>query len=391
MQLTFGTVADSVGTRVGAGLKWTLYNGMDPLLDTIYRKELLDIDNDIFEEMAYEKFSLRKDFTQFLNSIEMRIGKIKGTGLFCKTVSIHNLMIMDRVSVKNELEDIKEAMVASLDTTDKSYDELFSLVSMNSLSDLLKSKFDPVLWDKYDKGIANIRIINMDPMSFKEKMLETVTSELRKYFKNDTISLSESETIQLLEFSDRIKAVGDDVDHYNKNLLEKLELSKKNWLNSKWNAPMLNLGIGWVGISPDNKWSTLQQHTVKAYINGQIGFKEKSKLNGLLKYEIPFNNNVTDSTMVSDIFAGLRFIKGNAKNRVSFDLGYNFGLALNSSLNYKTLLVCAGYEFKVDDGVFLEIVSGFRGEPSDFFKNSSILALGNLKFALRPKQRFGKD
>ena len=108
----------------------------------------------------------------------------------------------------------------------------------------------------------------------------------------------------------------------------------------------------------------------------------------LISFGLPSYNKTTDSTILKKIFVGGRFLAGNSNTRFSIDIGYNLDLAKTSSYNNKTLITDCGVEFKIDDGIFLEIAGGFKGNPVNFFKNSNILALGSLKYAIHPKSRF---
>jgi len=388
MQVTFGTVADSLGTKVGAGFKWTIYNEMDPLLDRSFRKEILDIDNMAFKNIAKAQKSLRDSFTMFLSTMGNRIDSNKSALLY-QSEKINNLIFFDSIALKSEIKDIEKIIVNTLDESKKVDNKVLTLIVGNCFSEISKSEIDSNLYNQYHKDIDLLNVLRMDVSDYKVYMLKTVQSELRRIF-GDTTSMTGAEASQLAGYCDQIKILWNDKTQYNNALIEKLEKAKNDWLNSKWNAMVVSLGVGWVSLSSDNKWATLGQHTLKAYANGQVGIGEKAKLNMLLKYEKPFYATLTDSSMIADLFGGIRFIVGNCEDRFSFDIGYNQGWAHQSGFNTNSLLFSVGYEKKITDGIFLEVVTGYKGVLSGI-KNSNILALGNLKFALQPKQRFSMN
>jgi hypothetical protein len=328
LQITFGAIKDSIGTKVGAGIKWTFIDHTDPLLDNKYGTNLINLHQNTFIDLATSKNSFILEVLHFLQDIQKNRDSLKKSDLSHN----HNILNLfdfgDTITAKKEL-----------------------------------SVYYTIVVDSVNKGINKIT-----------------------HATNDTLNIEEKGNLYHLCY--KFKSLYDQEEQYNKDVTADFEKAKKRWLNEHWNATVLSFGAGWVGNSKDSKWCTLNTQLFKTYINGKFRVSKKTQAIGMISYGIPHYTTSTDSTIVSQIFFGGRFLVGNASNRFSVDLGYNMNYAKSSSFNSKILVSDIAVEFKLDDGVFLEIASGFEGAPSNFIKNSNILALGSLKYAIHPKARF---
>jgi hypothetical protein len=320
LQLTFGTIADSLGTKVGAGIKWTFIDKTDPLLDNEYGDRLNGLYQVSFASIPKAKIAFNIEVAKLFDNI------IKNRG-----ISADYLLIQKAIFDFNDSSIIKRDVIMN------------NKIALDSINALIK---------------------------------------------NSGKALSSDEKAILLTLCIQYKSLTNDEEQYKENVIAAFEKEKKKWLNDHWNATVITFGCGWVGNSADGKWSNLNAQLFKTYLNGKFKVAKKMQVTGMLSYGIPHNTKTTDSTIVSQLFLGGRFLVGNSNNRLSFDLGYGLDVAKKSSFNSKMLVADIGVEFKLDDGIFLEVAGGFKGEPSGFFKNSNILALGGLKYTLRPKPRF---
>jgi len=328
LQITFGTIADTSGTRVGLGLKWTFIDKTDPLLDVNYRNLLIGIDSIGSAERSRIKNTFLRERSTFLTEIT-------------KTYEI------PKDSVKKMRTEV-EKLLNPYDTT-------------------LRTK-------QIDLNLMEIEEI------------------LARYIKisHFDAKLSENDKIKLHKFCLGLVKILESQYFSNQEIPKRFEEAKKYWLERNWNAAVMTFGFGWVGNSIDNKWSNLNTQNFKTYLNGKfrIANSKRTQFVYLLSYTKPKNDSTNDSTIVSKVFAGLRFQVGTSKNRGSLDLGYGYEFGKVATYNKQNLMLNLGIEFKISEGVFLEIAGGFSGEPSKFFKNSNILALGSLKYAFHKKPRW---
>jgi len=323
LQITTGTVADTSGTRVALGLKWTFLDKTDPLMDVAFRQHLQALMFKGLSEVTQEKNKFIRDLSAFIHGI-------------CVTYSITN---------------------------------------------------EPGLWDATSKLLNPTDTISRKT-AVNENFKKASVTILSYINQPGTTKLSEAENGQLSELCYRLYQIGINSEDFHSSLNQELSDAKKEWLNNHWNATIMTFGLGWTGNSVNNKWSSLSIQTIKAYLNGQFKIKKKSMVTALISYTMQQPGATTDSTVLSQAFAGARFLTGNARNRFSLDLGYGYKFAQTTSFNQQILNAAIGFEFKISDGMFFEIASGLTGEPSEFFSNGSIMALGGLKYALHPNKRF---
>ncbi len=320
LQITFGTISDSLGSRVGAGIKWTFYDKSDPLLDDSLRNKL--------------------EATNPLISIS----NAKHTFL------IETNRILSKIFRERKLDDKTDILV----------NDYFEL------GDTLISKRETIINYQMVVDTIGILIINSD----------------------NNMKLTDSEKNDLLSLCIKYKKLTTNIEEFKKSEIESFLAIKKKWHEEHWNATVITLGSGWTGNSIENKWSTLKTEVFKSYLNGKFKVGKRAQAVGMVSFGKPHNARTNDSTIVSQVFCGGRFLVGNTNNRFSIDLGYGYEFAKDSKYDAKTAIANIGLEFKLDDGIFLEIAAGFKGEPSNFLKDSNILALGSLKYTLKPKSRF---
>jgi len=327
LQITLGTIADSIGTKVGVGLKWTFIDQTDPLLD------------DKFEDLL---------------------------------IKIH----------KKEFEKLNEGMIPLFHAeVDDFLQNIFEKRKINP-----SSTFEDYLYGLFDED--DTILTKRDIMLNYKIARDTIQQILLDLTHNTLDSLTLPELERLQDIYIQLKNITNYSERYNNEVSADIENAKKQWLENHWNATVVTFGAGWVGNSTDRKWNTLNTQILKTYLNGKFKVSKNAQLVGLLSYGRPHNVTNTDSTITSQWFLGGRFLIGDAEKRFSVDLGYNYDIAKLSSYNSRTLIANVGVEFKVSDGVFLEIAGGFNGKPSTIFKSSNILALGSLKYALHPKSRY---
>lgn len=325
LQLTFGSIADSLGTKVGAGIRWTIIDKTDPLMDDNFATRLLNIRQESFKDLPKDKILFNNRVDRFLSKI-----------------------LKDR-----------------------------------GFKDDYITKLNALFFNMEDTNVVKREVV----INFKMAN-DSINELIKMHYPNDDKALSNDEEDKLMNFCIQFKNLFNSKEQFNADINAALEKEKRKWLNDHWNATVVSFGAGWVWNSIDAKWSTLSTQLFKTYINGKFKISRKSQVIGMLSCGIPHNISTTDSSITSQLFLGGRYLVGNSSNRFSIDLGYSKNFAKSSSFNSQVLITDIGVEFKLDDGIFLEIAGGFKGEPSSFIKSSNILLLGSLKYTLRPKNRF---
>lgn len=324
LQLTAGTVADSGGTRVAVGLRWTFIDKTDPLMDPALSDKLESLNRQCFLDNSRAENNFLLAITAFLDSI----------------------------------------------TTGYNIPSTFNLTE--AVKTILNPSREIALRETTDNNFAHC--------------IDTITIIFKQAGKKDLLSHEEKDALyRFCEQFSKIETLG---EVYRLKNQADFANAKKDWMKENWNATIMSFGMGWTGNSPNNKWSKLSIQTLKAYLNGQFKAGKKSQIIGMLTFTMPQSGLNLDSTITSQAFAAARFLTGNERNRFSVDLGYGYYFAKASSFNKQTLNIAIGGEIKLGEGIFFEVAAGFNGQPSDFFSNSNILALGGLKYALHPKQRF---
>jgi len=71
LQITLGTISDSIGTKVGAGVKWTFVDNSDPLLDEQYEAKLLNLRASAFTDLPKAKNSFSMQLDLFMQKIQI--------------------------------------------------------------------------------------------------------------------------------------------------------------------------------------------------------------------------------------------------------------------------------------------------------------------------------
>lgn len=326
LQITFGTISDSFGTKLALGTKWTFIDKSDPLLDQVYASKLNELHHDIFqykERVKNEFFNInRKKFLVYIDSSRNLQHVVQGD---------HSLL---------------------------------SLMDPNDSKVLEKESY-----------VLAQEIVNLIDSLIKSKGSE------------DTLRATEITAIQNLCFE--LKKIEEVQDEFDQQMLEDFKKAKKQWKQENWNATVITTGIGWVWNSPDSKWAGLKTQVFKSYLNGKFPIGKKAQTTGIVSYSIPkLPSAKNDSTFLSQFFVGSRFLIGNADNRFSFDAGYSFNRASNAGYDKKELALNLGFEFKVSDGIYLEIACGVKGKTSELFESGNILSLGSLKYAINKNRRF---
>ncbi len=401
MQVSYGTLADSLGTKVALGFKWTWNNHIDPLLDENYQKQLILMNHEEFRSNTIDIYKMVDVFQFFLSDLlkNRNLSDSDKVKSFISDPAILDLIVMkDTNQINDNLHEIKSKLLKKISDGNKFTADTANLKALIK-KDLLAESVDQQkiveivgagLFKEYLKIMAEYKLMNMKLDDYYSLFLKTINNELQK-ISDQTLELIPEEKQLLYGYCSKIFSINCKLNQYNIDYSKQFLILKDQWKKNHWNENVYTAGLGWIGSSSDNKWDSLYQNYFKLYVNGQWGIKQSSKVVGLFTMEFPFNKIKTDSTIVSLLFIGGRFLNGNAENRFSIDLGYNVGLAQKKAFDMHTLLFCIGYEYKITDGLFFELVSGYKGTPSDFIRKPHFMASGNLKFALQPKQRFSMN
>lgn len=327
IQLTLGTVADSAGTKAAMGFKWTFIDKTDPLLDKENNRHLIDL------------------------NLQMRRQDISNTSQFAK---MYDLVLKNIDSVK-----MMNGALA-VDSALNSFLELNDTIRVNTdvfiLSDSLTRMINTFIVSKHGPG---------------------------------AVLLSPKEESRVFELCRTFKITSEFKEAYLLKTTEDFLKAKKDWKKRHWNATVVSAGFGEVWNSLDNKWESLRGQFYKTYFNAKFPIQRWAQISSIVSYSVPQTPNIkTDSTTLSHLFAGGRFLMGNADNRFSIDLGYRFSETEVSTYNNKNLSVNLGFEIKLNEGIFLEIACGINGKPNELFKSGNILSLGALKYSFNKDRRF---
>jgi hypothetical protein len=342
LQFTFGSVADSFGTRVATGIKFTLIDQTDPLSDKSFHESLINISDSIDKKINEYSLSYSYSVQKYLYYLD----------------TIRNIKDNDRLIFRNE--------------------KIMSNLNQNN----------PLIIKRELFVNYNILIKEIDSLIIaRNNQIKKSNKDNNK--NNDTLKLlNENEKNTIMDFCLKLKLLQELKNNSDAFFSRNFVIKKKEWQNNHWNKPVLVWGFGWIGNSMDDKWESLTTQQLKTYLNGSFGIKKYSQISGILAYTYPKNDSISDSTITSKLFFGLRYLIGNSKARFSIDAGYGFSVAEKNDYNKQNLIFTIGTEFKMSDGIYLEIAGGFNSDPKEFSKSANILVLGGLKYAFHKKTRF---
>jgi|GEM_PF-5814410 len=185
---------------------------------------------------------------------------------------------------------------------------------------------------------------------------------------------------------------------------------KDAYTKKMWNNKAIAIGVGNIWNAPTNQWGDLHFSRFAWYVSyAQPLLKDKklrrnpgsdctkrikdimsSNAFGILSvWQLQGNYFYSPADSTSDfmISPGARFIFGHNNFRVSVEGVYTYVTKRSADASHH-IRSTLGVEFRIANGLWLEFAMGVQG-PTNQLDQSSILSLGNIKYALQSKRRFG--
>jgi hypothetical protein len=199
-----------------------------------------------------------------------------------------------------------------------------------------------------------------------------------------------------------------------------VKTARENFDKKLWNASIVQLGGGWTWSSPDNTFSTLKAQAGSGFLRAALrpardtwaNQRNKSLAHFLywhsqlvvnIQYQdyrsstakLPAKARTAADSLSHRLWYGARLLVGGAYFRLSLEgsvqhLSYNqpaqdAATKIARTLPSQLYTATIGAEVRLIDKIWLEFAIG-TAKPSN--RNSQLLALSSLKYAIRNSQRF---
>lgn len=328
IQIAFGTAKDGDLTDFGLGLRWNIIDRTDPLGNREYHQRLIDaFDSAPCREPPADN-RLRMEFTRAAGShITALADSLVARGLYSRAEA-------DRIA-DHLGEDIWE----------------------------LNSPPEPLLVELvHHRAIAY----------YVDKGLFDAGADVEKRVKE----LAEFYVLTL-NYVDRIRGPG------TKACEKALGDARRNFQKNSWNAPVLTVAGGWIARSPDSSWRRLKGDRFSGIAGG--AFPLGRSIQGIVQVEgrVAARDSVVER---SSWGAGGRLVAGFGDRRVSLEGYYTSTDNRDPRPDINRWRLTIGLELKLTKDVWFEVAVG--GEFDDDSDDSTILALGNIKYGIRKQPRF---
>ncbi len=235
--------------------------------------------------------------------------------------------------------------------------------------------------DKLPSDIDSFRIV------LKQRIVSSIPDEYKKDPKVD-------ELINFYISSRQAKETAEAKD--NATVIKLIAQQKSQFKKEHWNDGLLKIGAGNIWNSTDFTWKQLQAQKFSSFISwcGRIndhGFLQKHmQFVSLFQYNYDYNDSSTDAGQFA---AGGRVLLGSYKVHGSFELAYQKNTykalgnetARESQERYRSTL---GIEFRMNDGLWIELATGIDGPPKEFLRKAGMLTFANVKYTFKKENRF---
>ena len=257
----------------------------------------------------------------------------------------------------------------------------------------IKNKYDGPNRKAYENLSQKLKISNYEKMEKltidSKKIVKEFEKELKEegqpldsdYLKDKAwlINYIENDFKEIVEivranFSDEVLS---------KLLNKKLNAFKKR----KWNARVLQLSAGWVLTSNNSTWKKLTNDRFSGYAGYTDGISDWGQYIANLQYtwSAKGENNIKDK-----ISGGMRLILGNSDKRFSAEFMYSSSKKKDIQGRENKLKGAIGCEFKISEGIWVELAFGVDNVLDDL-KNSSIISLADFKYTFKKEPRYFGD
>ncbi|WP_424962410.1 hypothetical protein [Ekhidna sp.] len=346
---------DSLGLRLGFGLKWVPLDKGDPMGDSKFYYKISTAAKSYY---GLESFKKEFDFPQHVETVLDFGDRSNGDReimLLAAVISAFDISKLD--SLRKDFEESKVTNMDSLVTKrlEDSINELISQTSGNPIS------------TRVDNAFVDANLNSKKKRQLISKYVELILS-------------SNKESYQ-------------DFESYIATIISK---EKEKYRERNWNAEALMVATGVVGHSTTSTYNDLtgEKFSIFAsYAMPTLGGMTKQKLKGQMIVQFKYETDFTgDSIDFNHISLGFKHLFGNSDNRLSTEALFSSAdteLLENNETSTETYLrYTIGAELKISDGTWLEIAFGgqkfFEGEAEE----NAILTNFGFKHALRNKRRY---
>jgi hypothetical protein len=337
------TEQDSLGLRLGAGLKFSPLDRSDPLGDQAFYRKIATLASAYYNRDDEQK---REAFDFTLPS---------------------RLAFPPNPQMTPEQRNVMKIFIDVLDTREDFLKELRKKIDKGEIDEL-----DSFLNDTLSKRLTDDHV---DKLVRENVRLEIVSSYVEIVL--DTYSEN------YLSFEDYI----------HQTIVKQKAIYKKQ----HWNAWAVGISAGWVGHSLTSSYDNIKGEKFSFFAGTSFPTFDNNdkKRKGQAIVQLKYNINVAgDSIDYSGFSAGLRHLYGTSDNRLSVELFYSDSgtrlLQTQEDVPVSYFRYTLGAEFKVMDGSWIELAFGgqkfYEGENG---KNKIISEFG-FKHAIRSKPRYEK-
>lgn len=342
---------DSLGLRLGFGLKWVPLDKGDPMGDKEFYNKISTLAKSYYAHQSFkdsfEFDEMIMDILDYTNSQEM------STQQKLLLQNILNVFSSSSKSLANYRKIVSNGVVTNLDSL---FDAKIDSALQNGIT---KDHFDQTLIDK------------------------DFTQEERK------VIIAKYVVLVLATNSEAFQSF----DNYIGKVISE---AKEDYRKRNWNAEALMVATGVVGHSTTSTYNDLTSEKFSifaSYSMPTVGGDTKKKVKGQLIAQIKYEADLSgDSIDYNHFSIGAKHLYGNSNNRLSTELLYSkadtklLETDVTTPLNY--LRYTLGAELKISDGTWLELAFGgqkfFEGEAEE----NAILTNFGFKHALRNKRRY---
>ncbi|MEP3389891.1 MAG: hypothetical protein ABJO02_17000 [Reichenbachiella sp.] len=333
LQFNFATANDSVGSHVGLGARWVIFDDADPLKNQNLEKEILSLVEDLDPTSVVTK----------ANNYDRKVISFRES--LCKS---HH--VTDRTGI------------VAIDEYLKNY-----LASPGPKDELLND--NATLIDIQDSLSINYSI-SLTPN--EKDQLKQLIIEYNRI---------------IMSYVDRDGLI----ESYSKKVKE----FKEKWLEEQWNAKAAHIAVGTAWNSPDTTWGNLSKDVFTAFggLSWPLQFSASDKIKGQAILQTLWRKSYDDSKVEESYFSiGSRVLFGNSERRISAE--YLFSRSNNRDQidgmptmmeDIKVYRGTLGWEMKVAKGTWFELAGGYRKVEG---QGAEITSFSTIKYAFNGKSRF---
>lgn len=322
IQITAGTLKDKNATNLATGIKIIFFDESDPMLNTIFRDSMTDL-----LMAAYNPY-IQSEKVRFLNK---------------------------------EVQPFINLLKKLYPDQDERIDNILSSEFQTDVINV-----SPSLFNKIKDALIKI------DSNFKEKAdyVEKLETLVKNYTKLIDYAIKNTNRF---DFQDSVRKL------------------RAQFEQNNWNKLGLSFTAGSIFSAADHTWENLNFDKLSWVVN----FMLPSTLiwnnsNGFGAALITYaQHNIYSEPGLDrqryDLSFGARLLLGKSQNRFSVDYLYTYFNRIDLPNEFGTK-ISIGYEFKIHEGVWLELILGID-KNSDMSK-SKIITCTNFKYAIGSKPRF---